>query len=51
MCLVFETLGKSLYDFIKDNGYKGMYSLMKDPKHLYLRFLTATHPINRYSIP
>jgi len=23
MCLVFETLGKSLYDFIKDNGYKG----------------------------
>jgi len=24
MCLVFETLGKSLYDFIKANGYKGM---------------------------
>ena len=24
MCLVFETLGKSLYDFIKDNKYKGM---------------------------
>ena len=23
MCLVFEPLGKSLYDFIKDNGYKG----------------------------
>ena len=22
-CLVFEPLGKSLYDFIKDNGYKG----------------------------
>lgn len=21
--LVFETLGKSLYDFIKENGYKG----------------------------
>jgi dual-specificity kinase len=26
MCLVFETLGKSLYDFIKLNKYKG-YSL------------------------
>ncbi len=24
MCLVFEPLGKSLYDFIKDNDYKGM---------------------------
>lgn len=24
MCLVFETLGKSLYDFIKANNYKGM---------------------------
>jgi len=24
MCLVFETLGKSLYDFIKSNKYKGM---------------------------
>lgn len=24
MCLVFETLGKSLYDFIKANKYKGM---------------------------
>lgn len=23
MCLVFEPLGKSLFDFIKDNGYKG----------------------------
>jgi hypothetical protein len=23
VCLVFETLGKSLYDFIKENGYKG----------------------------
>lgn len=23
MCLVFETLGMSLYDFIKNNGYKG----------------------------
>jgi dual-specificity kinase len=23
MCLVFETLGKSLYDFIKMNGYRG----------------------------
>ena len=23
-CLVFETLGKSLYDFIKSNKYKGM---------------------------
>lgn len=23
MCLVFEPLGKSLYDFIKDNNYKG----------------------------
>jgi dual-specificity kinase len=23
MCLVFETLGKSLYDFIKLNTYKG----------------------------
>jgi dual-specificity kinase len=23
MCLVFEPLGKSLYDFIKDNKYKG----------------------------
>jgi len=23
LCLVFEPLGKSLYDFIKDNGYKG----------------------------
>ena len=23
MCLVFEPLGKSLYDFIKDNSYKG----------------------------
>jgi serine/threonine protein kinase len=23
VCLVFETLGKSLYDFIKTNGYKG----------------------------
>lgn len=22
-CLVFETLGKSLYDFIKANKYKG----------------------------
>lgn len=25
-CLVFETLGKSLYDFIKNNNYKGMQS-------------------------
>lgn len=24
MCIVFETLGKSLYDFIKANSYKGM---------------------------
>ncbi len=24
MCLVFETLGQSLYDFIKANKYKGM---------------------------
>ena len=24
MALVFETLGKSLYDFIKANNYKGM---------------------------
>lgn len=23
MCIVFETLGKSLFDFIKDNKYKG----------------------------
>lgn len=23
MCLAFETLGKSLYDFIKANNYKG----------------------------
>ena len=23
MCLVFEPLGKSLYDFIKQNDYKG----------------------------
>lgn len=23
VCLVFEPLGKSLYDFIKDNGFKG----------------------------
>ena len=23
MCLVFEPLGKSLYDFIKDNNFKG----------------------------
>lgn len=23
MCLVFETLGKSLYDFVKLNKYKG----------------------------
>ena len=23
MCLVFETLGKSLFDFIKENKYKG----------------------------
>ena len=27
MCLVFETLGKSLYDFIKANKYKGTLSL------------------------
>ena len=26
MCLVFETLGKSLYDFVKLNSYKG-YSI------------------------
>jgi dual-specificity kinase len=26
MCLVFEPLGKSLYDFIKDNKYNG-YSI------------------------
>jgi len=25
VCLVFETLGKSLYDFIKANNYKGKY--------------------------
>jgi len=25
-CLVFETLGKSLYDFIKNNNYKGMHN-------------------------
>jgi hypothetical protein len=24
MCLVFETLGSSLYDFIKANKFKGM---------------------------
>jgi dual-specificity kinase len=24
ICLVFETLGRSLYDFIKTNKYKGM---------------------------
>jgi hypothetical protein len=29
MCLVFETLGKSLYDFIKANKYKGMYLIEK----------------------
>jgi dual-specificity kinase len=23
VCLVFETLGKSLYDFVKENKYKG----------------------------
>ena len=23
MCIVFETLGKSLYDFVKANSYKG----------------------------
>ena len=23
MCLVFETLGRSLYDFVKANSYKG----------------------------
>ena len=28
VCLVFETLGKSLYDFIKANDYKG--KLIKD---------------------
>ena len=26
ICLAFETLGKSLYDFIKANNYKGMQS-------------------------
>ena len=26
MCLAFEPLGKSLYDFIKANKYKGMQS-------------------------
>lgn len=29
VCLAFETLGKSLYDFIKANKYKGMQSLQK----------------------
>ncbi len=28
MCLVFETLGKSLYDFIKMNKYKGKISII-----------------------
>lgn len=32
MCLVFETLGNSLYDFIKANKYKGMIKNLKsDP--------------------
>lgn len=26
MCLVFETLGLSLYDFLKNNNYKGMHT-------------------------
>jgi dual-specificity kinase len=32
VCLVFETLGKSLYDFIKENRYKGMtkYPIFKN---------------------
>ena len=30
MCLVFETLGKSLYDFIKANDYKGkIYNIQR----------------------
>lgn len=30
MCLVFETLAQSLYDFIKANKYKGMHELRFD---------------------
>lgn len=36
MCLVFETLGKSLYDFIKENKYKGMNSYRKSTKMIAL---------------
>jgi hypothetical protein len=32
VCLVFETLGKSLYDFIKTNKYKGMSSFKSNCK-------------------
>jgi dual-specificity kinase len=28
LCLVFEVLGKSLYDFIKANKYKGMQIIL-----------------------
>lgn len=28
VCLVFETLGKSLYDFIKANKYRGKFLLI-----------------------
>ena len=48
MCLVFEPLGKSLYDFIKENKYKGPNTIID---YVYLRLLTFPHPIHDPPIP
>mmetsp|Transcript_12548 Transcript_12548/g.12342 ORF Transcript_12548/g.12342 Transcript_12548/m.12342 type:complete len:107 (+) Transcript_12548:1406-1726(+) len=51
VCLVFEPLGKNLYDFIKENGYKGFvlkqiqsfaFQTLKALKFLHEKKLTHT---------
>jgi hypothetical protein len=57
MCLVFETLGKSLYDFIKENKYKGtpapLGSLRSPPYHIFVtsRVLSGSDPVDGSTIP
>lgn len=47
MCLSFEPLGKSLYDFIKANDYKGMHLIKQTLRiNLIIRIFTRLNLIN-----
>lgn len=46
MCLVFETLGQSLYDFIKANKFKGMKTSLQEKGH-YCSFLSLLLTMNK----